>query len=67
MGRGKARRRDYPARRAFKSKLALTIQRTSRDTEWFDFAQADVRPLENVSFVMKGGVVYKDTLTGKSK
>ena len=28
---------------------------------------ADVRALENVGFVMKGGVVYKDTLTGKSK
>jgi len=27
----------------------------------------DVRSLENVGFVMKGGVVYKDTLTGKSK
>jgi imidazolonepropionase-like amidohydrolase len=23
----------------------------------------DVRALENVSFVMKGGVVYKDTIT----
>ncbi len=28
---------------------------------------ADVRALENVGFVMKGGVVYKDTLAGKSK
>ncbi|HEV2022166.1 MAG TPA: amidohydrolase family protein [Terriglobales bacterium] len=28
---------------------------------------ADVRALENVGFVMKGGVVYKDALTGKSK
>jgi len=28
---------------------------------------ADVRALEKVGFVMKGGVVYKDTLTGKSK
>lgn len=28
---------------------------------------ADVRSLENVGFVMKGGVVYKDTLTGKNK
>src|SRR5215471_11714020 len=25
----------------------------------------DVRALENVGFVMKGGVVYKDTITGK--
>jgi imidazolonepropionase-like amidohydrolase len=28
---------------------------------------ADVRSLENVGFVMKGGVVYKDMLTGKGK
>lgn len=28
---------------------------------------ADVRALESVGFVMKGGVVYKDALTGKSK
>jgi imidazolonepropionase-like amidohydrolase len=28
---------------------------------------ADVRALENVGFVMKGGVVYKDTLTGRNK
>lgn len=28
---------------------------------------ADVRALEDVGFVMKGGVVYKDTLTGKNK
>ncbi len=28
---------------------------------------ADVRALEDVGFVMKGGVVYKDTLTGKGK
>ena len=28
---------------------------------------ADVRALENVGFVMKGGVVYKDTITGASK
>ena len=28
---------------------------------------ADVRALEDVGFVMKGGVVYQDTLTGKNK
>jgi imidazolonepropionase-like amidohydrolase len=28
---------------------------------------ADVRALEDVGFVMKGGAVYKDTLTGKNK
>ena len=28
---------------------------------------ADMKVLERVGFVMKGGVVYKDTLTGKSK
>ena len=26
----------------------------------------EVRSLENVGFVMKGGVIYKDNLTGKS-
>jgi imidazolonepropionase-like amidohydrolase len=27
----------------------------------------DVRALENVGFVMKGGVVYKDSISGKTR
>jgi imidazolonepropionase-like amidohydrolase len=27
----------------------------------------DVRVLENVGFVMKGGVVYKDSISGKTR